>query len=265
MKQVILSSLIIFLSACTILQNDKVITIGGIAALTGSDSDYGLEDKKTAELRIKQINDSGGIDGRELQIIWKDGQCNGDIAAKEATKLIKEERVNIILGGTCSASTLGISKVTNENRILQVANGGSSSRISEAGEFTFRTIPSNSGEWKILHKYLQITGVPSLAVFQEDREYNNSLQEKLDKAYKGDIYKDLFSDEKDDFREFINTSQERGVDTFFINVYSKKQAKDILSQLVELEFDGKLLINSEVLVTFRSNIKDLPIDFLCCF
>ena len=48
------------------------VKVGAIFAITGPASNLGAPEAKTAEMLVEQINQSGGVDGRKIQLIVKD-------------------------------------------------------------------------------------------------------------------------------------------------------------------------------------------------
>ncbi len=77
--------------------------IGWISSLTGPVAKYGTHE--AAELALADINASGGVLGRPLELIMEDGRCEGTPSASAAQKLIQIDRVKYILGGHCTTET----------------------------------------------------------------------------------------------------------------------------------------------------------------
>src|ERR1700761_993049 len=52
----------------------ETIKIGWIGALSGVLAPYGLDHKRGVEFAVSQVNDSGGIDGKKLEVIYVDSR-----------------------------------------------------------------------------------------------------------------------------------------------------------------------------------------------
>jgi len=52
------------------------IKIGFIGPLTGDVTSLGVASKAAVEVATDEINSSGGINGRLIQVIYEDGQCS---------------------------------------------------------------------------------------------------------------------------------------------------------------------------------------------
>lgn len=56
------------------------VKIGGIGPLTGAYANYGLSEKNGAELAVKEINEAGGIAGKQIELSYQDSQGESESA-----------------------------------------------------------------------------------------------------------------------------------------------------------------------------------------
>ncbi|QDU62993.1 Aliphatic amidase expression-regulating protein [Planctomycetes bacterium Pan216] len=71
-------------------------------------------------LAIDEINQAGGILGRELEPVVEDGRSQPEVFATKARKLIAEDRVDVVFGGWTSASRKAMIPVIDESDHLLV-------------------------------------------------------------------------------------------------------------------------------------------------
>ncbi len=57
-----------------------VIKIGFIGALSGNFATIADPIRKAVVLAVEEINNTGGINGRPIEMIYEDGKCNGQDA-----------------------------------------------------------------------------------------------------------------------------------------------------------------------------------------
>jgi len=96
------------------LDTDNPIKIGILHSLSGTMAISESVVVDSVLLAVEEINSRGGILGREVIPIIKDGQSDWDIFADEAENLIVEEEVDVVFGGWTSASRKTMKPVFEE-------------------------------------------------------------------------------------------------------------------------------------------------------
>ena len=74
------------------------IKIGIIADLTGPFTTYGTSLTRSAQLAINEINASGGIAGRQIEVIVEDIQTDVAATVDKARKLVESDNVDLVMG-----------------------------------------------------------------------------------------------------------------------------------------------------------------------
>lgn len=80
-----------------------IVKIGLNYPETGPYAKQGLDQKRAAEIAVEEINASGGILGKKVQLVLRDTKSNSKIAKGTAAELYDVEGVPMILGGSSSA------------------------------------------------------------------------------------------------------------------------------------------------------------------
>jgi ABC-type branched-subunit amino acid transport system substrate-binding protein len=84
------------------------LKIGLVADQTGPLSFIGIAGANIARLVVDDINASGGLLGRPIELITEDGATDDGVAAAKAAKLVQHDRVHLILGGIYSSTRQAI-------------------------------------------------------------------------------------------------------------------------------------------------------------
>ena len=84
------------------------IKIGVVTPLSGTYSPIGQQVRWGLELATKQVNASGGIMGRQIQLLFEDEEANPSVAVQKAEKLFESEKVDFLTGTVNSGSTLAV-------------------------------------------------------------------------------------------------------------------------------------------------------------
>ncbi len=98
---------------------DTEVTVGILHSLTGTMAISETGAQEAEKLAIKQINDSGGILGRQIKIIQEDGASDWPTFAEKSKKLLVRDKVAAVFGAWTSASRKAVLPVfEKENGLL---------------------------------------------------------------------------------------------------------------------------------------------------
>jgi branched-chain amino acid transport system substrate-binding protein len=92
------------------------IKIGAVFAVTGPAAWLGAPEKNVAEMVVAQINEAGGVDGHQIELIVKDTQGKPDVTKTAVVELLREGVVAII-GPSRSGSSLTVAPVAEEAEV----------------------------------------------------------------------------------------------------------------------------------------------------
>jgi branched-chain amino acid transport system substrate-binding protein len=99
--------------------NKDPIRVGVLFSETGVTSTIGRSQRRGTLLAIEEINDAGGVDGRELVPVLHDAESSPPVYARLAEQLIVEDKVNIILGCYMSSSRKAVLPIVEKwNKLL---------------------------------------------------------------------------------------------------------------------------------------------------
>ncbi|MFZ5448134.1 MAG: ABC transporter substrate-binding protein [Thermodesulfobacteriota bacterium] len=118
--------------------DQQPIKIGAFFALSGPAAPIGTPTKLVAEMAVDQINKSGGINGRPIQLIIGDTESDPAKAATIAKKFIFADKVAAIIGPTSTGEGMQVKKIVEEAGIpIFMTVGGDPPIMKETGPFTF--------------------------------------------------------------------------------------------------------------------------------
>lgn len=87
---------------------EEPIRIGGLYILSGSAATYGEFAQRGINLAVNEINASGGILGRQVEMIYEDSQGKASVAIQAARKLVYSENVDALVGLDSSGVAQGM-------------------------------------------------------------------------------------------------------------------------------------------------------------
>jgi len=115
------------------------IKIGAVLSVTGGASFLGDPEKKTLDIYVADINAKGGINGRKVEAIIYDDASDPNQARTFATRLIEQDKVDALLAGTSTASTMAIIPLAEENEIPLINFAGAVQAVSPVKKWNFKT------------------------------------------------------------------------------------------------------------------------------
>ena len=125
-------------------QSDK-IRIGHLTPLTGFLGPLGEYGTMGIKLAVEEVNHSGGVMGRQLELLTEDS-VNPATAASKAQRMFERDNVTCLLGEINSASGLAISQVAARNQKIFINTGGNSDELrgKSCNKFMFHVECANS-------------------------------------------------------------------------------------------------------------------------
>lgn len=118
------------------------IKIGALFAVTGPASFLGEPEKKTLELLVKEANEKGGVNGQKLEVIIYDTGGDATKAVQLATKLIKDDKVSVIIGPSTTGESMAVIPVVEKERVPLISCAAGIKITDPAKHWVFKT-PAN--------------------------------------------------------------------------------------------------------------------------
>jgi len=118
--------------------------VGAILSLTGTYAALGTSEKNALELEVKRINDAGGVNGRQLELIIEDDGTDEAKAVAAASKLLSQDEVIAVLGATGTGQSMAIRSEINRAGVPQISMAGGTVITSTFDPLVFQTPWSNA-------------------------------------------------------------------------------------------------------------------------
>jgi branched-chain amino acid transport system substrate-binding protein len=128
---------------CGLPPCDKPIVIGVSQALSGDKSDPGTAIEHGYQVWVKQINDAGGLLGRQVVLKEYDNQSLADTAVSQIERLITVDKVDLLIGPFSSALTIPTSAIAEKYKMAFIEGaGGAPGVFSRNFHYTFFVQPA---------------------------------------------------------------------------------------------------------------------------
>ena len=230
--------------ACGDDGGDDVYRIGVMESLTGAGETYGTVANQAKQMAADEINAAGGVDGRRLELVVEDSQCNAQGAITAYNKLTEVEGVKIILGTSCSGAMLGAAPLAEADGIVLFSGLASSPDIANAGDYIFRTQISDIHVGIGTGNTLWADGIRTLATITETTDYAEGVRrttvEQFEKRGGTVVAAERFASDVTDFRSQLTKLFAANPEALHLAPQSEFAAGTIVKQARELGYEGPI-------------------------
>lgn len=120
----------------------STVKIGALFAVTGPASFLGEPEKRTLEMLVKEANEKGGINGIKLEAVIYDTGGDATKAVQLATKLIKDDKVSVIIGPSTTGESMAVIPVVEKEKIPLISCAAGIKITDPVKQWVFKT-PAN--------------------------------------------------------------------------------------------------------------------------
>lgn len=148
-------------AAATPTADVRPLKIGLVDGLTGSVAQQCALLRDGAQIAVDEINATGGINGRKVELIVRDDALDPAKTTALAKQLREGDKVNILIGANASTSAISLAKYADDNKVPAVGGQPAAEDLNNY-KYYFRAFTTNSEFAKgllLIAKNLGITKV----------------------------------------------------------------------------------------------------------
>ena len=121
------------------VQAAEPIRIGSVLSVTGPAAFLGDPELKTLQLYVDKINKAGGVLGRQLELVHYDDGSDANKANGFAKRLIESDKVDILVGGTTTGSTMAMYPLADKAATPFISLAGGVPIVEPVKKWMFKT------------------------------------------------------------------------------------------------------------------------------
>jgi branched-chain amino acid transport system substrate-binding protein len=175
----ILGILLATLLSGGVARADEPIRIGAIFSVTGPASFLGEPERNTAKMLEEDINKSGGLLGRKVEIIVYDDETDATKAVTAVDRLIKKDKVVAIIGPSTSGNTLAIMPKVEEAKVPLLSCAAAKKIVQPARPYVFKVVPSDILAVKKIFQHTKKAGITKIAILSASDGYGAGGREDM--------------------------------------------------------------------------------------
>lgn len=164
------------------------IVIAADLELSGSAAPMGKAYQRALELKVEQLNASGVLAGRRIELRVKDNRSDASESLRNIGDFSSDPQVSAIIMGSCNECVIGAVRTINEKRIPTIALATSDAVANPVAErrYVFKLGPNADDNASALASELIRKNVRKVALLRSDDDYGRegatALQGEFDKA-----------------------------------------------------------------------------------
>jgi branched-chain amino acid transport system substrate-binding protein len=159
-------------------QASAQIKIGAVLSVTGPASFLGDPEKKTLEIYVDEINAKGGVNGQKLQLVVYDDAGNADNARTFATRLVEEDKIVAMVGGSTTGATLAMIPVFEEAKIPFISLAGAIQIIEPVRSWVFKTPHTDKMACEKIYTDLKSRNLTTIALISGTDAFGKSMHDQ---------------------------------------------------------------------------------------
>jgi branched-chain amino acid transport system substrate-binding protein len=136
---------------------EDTIKIGEFASLTGKEAAFGNSSHNGTKLAIDEINTTGGVLGRQIELITEDNQSKQGESATIVKKLISRDRVVGILGEVASGRSLEAAPICQAYKMPMISPASTNPKVTQIGNYIFRVCFIDPFQGTVMAKFAKET------------------------------------------------------------------------------------------------------------
>ena len=226
------------------------IEIGFFGALTGPQATFALSGRNGAKLAIEEINRSGGVLGKKLELLIEDDRNEPSEAASAVSKLITQNHVVALIGENASSRSLAAAPIAQSYQVPMVSPSSTNVEVTKKGDYIFRVcfIDPNQGKALALFARQTLHAQTAATLIDAKSDYSVGLAQAFRTEFTaqgGTIIAELkYAEGDSDFHAQLTAIQAKRPDVLFVPGYYTdagliaRQARGLGIQATLLGADG---------------------------
>ncbi|WP_394078628.1 ABC transporter substrate-binding protein [Xanthobacter aminoxidans] len=152
------------------------IKIGSVVSATGPAAFLGDPEAKTLKLYVDELNKKGGLLGRPVELVLYDDGGDANKARTFATRLVEDDKVVAMVGGTSTGATMAMIPVFEEAGIPFVSLAGGIEIIEPVRAFVFKTPHTDKTACQKIFEDMKARGITKIGMISGTDGFGKSMR-----------------------------------------------------------------------------------------
>jgi branched-chain amino acid transport system substrate-binding protein len=201
------------------------ILVGHYGSLTGSEATFGQSTSNGIRLALKEFNDAGGLNGKQITLKEYDTKGDAREATNAVTRLVRSDRVVAVLGEVASGLSLAGGPVCQEAGVPMITPSSTNPRVTQIGDMIFRVCFIDPFQGYVCASFARehLKAQTAAMLYDQKAPYSVGLAQEFRKNFTklgGKLVSEqTYSGGDQDFTAQLTTIRGAGPDVIFIPGY----------------------------------------------
>ncbi len=155
-------------------QAAEPIRIGSVLSVTGPAAFLGEPELKTLKIYVDKTNAEGGLLGRPIELVTYDDGSDAARANSFTKRLIEEDKVDVLIGGTTTGATMAMYPLVERAEIPFISLGGGVVIVEPAKKWMFKVAHNDRMAAERVFADAKKRGITKIALLSETSGFGQS-------------------------------------------------------------------------------------------
>ena len=236
---------ILLFAMSSLVMAQDVVKLGFFAPVTGPAAADGESALNSAKLAVEVINEEGGIDGREVQLVEYDDHLDSKQSVSIAQKLTTRDNVVAVVSGSYSGTTRPAATIYQNAKVPMISAYAIHPDIPKTGDYIFQQSFPGPVQGRV-GGYMAVDdlGAQKIAILYVDNDFGSTLNDNFQEYVKEKgaevVYVDSFAIGEREFNPVLTKIKGLNPDLIYVVAYAGEGAA-IMRQSVDVGIEAQIL------------------------
>ncbi|KJC58717.1 ABC transporter substrate-binding protein [Bradyrhizobium sp. LTSPM299] len=152
------------------------VKVGAVLSISGPASFLGDPEDKTLKMYVDRINAAGGVAGKKIELIVYDDGGDASKARTFATRLVEDDKVSAMVGGSTTGTTMAMIPVFEEAKVPFISLAGAIEVVDPVRKYVFKTPHTDKMACEKIFENLKQRSLLKIAVISGTDGFGTSMR-----------------------------------------------------------------------------------------
>jgi branched-chain amino acid transport system substrate-binding protein len=166
------------LAAGIAVAEPPTIKIGSFLSVTGPAAFLGDPEEKTLKLYVEKLNKAGGVIGRKIELVVYDDAGDSDKARTFAKRLIDQDKIDVIIGGTTTGTTMAALPLAEQAGVPFISLAGAVVIVEPVKKWVFKTPHTDRMACEKIFADMKARGIAKIGMIAGAGGFDRSMRQE---------------------------------------------------------------------------------------